>query len=170
MCFNLYAFFLFLFLFSSPLDLEFYFDLALFIFLMRHLQSCPCSRSIFVWLHLPSSRPVDNNMKRGLYDFLFFCFYHLSFFCFYHLCSILAIFPCSWYPSMACICFLIFAWRGKTLQETCAQAMGMKSRDTLDMVGRHYACICWACEQGHPDRGLRAVWQFLAGILGSVNL
>ena len=162
MCFNWYASFLFLFLFSFSLDLEFYFDLVLFIFLMRHLQSCPWSHSTFVWLHSPSSRPIDNNMKCGLYDFLFFCFYHL--------CSVLAIFPCSWYPSMACISFLISAWRSKTLQETCSQSMGMKSRDTLDMVGWRYACICSACEQGNPDWVLGVVWEFSTGILGSVNL
>ena len=82
--------------FSPFLLFEFYFDLALFSFLIRYLQSCFDPRLIFIWLHSPSSRLIHNNMKHGLEDF-FFIFIYL-FIYFYPLCSVLAIFPYPWYP------------------------------------------------------------------------
>ena len=47
---------------------------------MRYLQPCLDFHLILVWFHLPSSKLIDKNMKRGLYGFIF---------CSYPLCSIL---------------------------------------------------------------------------------
>ena len=47
---------------------------------MRYLQPCLEFHLILVWFHLPSSKLIDKNMKRGLCGFIF---------CSYPLCSIL---------------------------------------------------------------------------------
>ena len=102
----------------------------------------------------PISKLVDWNMKHGLYGFILFLPIVLYF----------AVFPCSWYSSMVCISFLIFAWGSKELQEMSSKSVGMKSCSMLVKLWENAKNGSWIwLEVNFSSRILRTIEAYSGG-------